>query len=180
MDSRQGTEDELSKTEEKACRNESEWTADREIENELSKTVRRLKMSHLPLVLYYIKDHKKEKQVIALCRRLGIRTKKLQEQDLDKKVGVLAGIEPTMAQQANRSATPIMMDFPEYMILSGLAEEQLDQFLKEYRQQGIEPVALKAIVTLHNKDWTVRDLLMELMKERMSMMNFGGNKSENN
>ena len=136
-------------------------------------------MSYLPLVLYSIKNNKIEKQVIALCSRLGIRTKKFQEQDLNKKVGVLAGIEPTMAQQANRSAAPIMMDFPEYMILSGLAEEQLDQFLKEYRQQGIEPVALKAIVTLHNKDWTVRDLLMELMKERMSMMNLGGNKSGN-
>ena len=136
-------------------------------------------MSYLPLVLYSIKNHKKEKQVIALCRWLGIRTKKLQEQDLDQKIGVLVGIEPAMAQQANRSAAPIMIDFPEYLIFSGLPEVLLDQFLKEYRQQKIEPTPLKAVVTLHNKDWTVRNLIMELMKERMSMMNLGGNKSEN-
>ena len=75
--------------------------------------------------------------------------------------------------------TKEMLDLPEYLIFSGLPEVLLDQFLKEYRQQKIEPTPLKAIVTLHNKDWTVRNLIMELMKERMSMMNLGGNKSEN-
>ena len=133
-------------------------------------------MSYIPLVLYSVKDHRKEKQITALCRKLGIRTKEVREKDADEKVGVLAGIEPAMAQKRKAPLPLVAVELPEYMILSGLSEEQLDQFLKEYRQQGIEPVSLKAIVTFHNKDWTVRELIMELMKERMSMMMNAGQK----
>ncbi len=135
-------------------------------------------MAYTPLVLYSIKDQKKAQQITALCKKLGIRAKEVQVRDADEKVGVLAGIEP-LAAGAKKAAPLVVLDLPEYLIFSGLPEVLLDQFLKEYRQQGIDPSPLKAVVTLHNKDWTVRNLIMELMKERMSMMNLGGNKPEN-
>ena len=135
-------------------------------------------MAYTPLVLYSIKDQKKAQQITVLCKKLGIRTKEVQVKDVDEKVGVLAGIEPAPAEKT--AAAPLaVLDLPEYLIFSGLPEVLLDQFLKEYRQQGIDPIPLKAVVTLHNKDWTVRNLIMELMKERMSMMNLGGNKPGN-
>ena len=135
-------------------------------------------MAYTPLVLYSIKDQKKAQQITALCKKLGIRAKEVQVRDADEKVGVLAGIEP-LAAGAKKAAPLVVLDLPEYLIFSGLPEVLLDQFLKEYRQQGIDPSPLKAVVTLHNKDWTVRNLIMELMKERMSMMNLGGNKPGN-
>ena len=135
-------------------------------------------MAYTPLVLYSIKDQKKAQQITALCKKLGIRAKEVQVRDADEKVGVLAGIEP-LAAGAKKAAPLVVLDLPEYLIFSGLPEVLLDQFLKEYRQQGIDPIPLKAVVTLHNKDWTVRNLIMELMKERMSMMNLGGNKPGN-
>ena len=136
-------------------------------------------MVYTPLVLYSIKNPKKAQQITALCKKLGVHTKEIQTKDADEKVGVLAGIDPLTAMGAKKEVPFVMLDLPEYLIFSGLPEVLLDQFLKEYRQQKIEPTPLKAIVTLHNKDWTVRNLIMELMKERMSMMNLGGNKSEN-
>ena len=136
-------------------------------------------MAYTPLILYSIKDRRKEKQITALCGRLGIRTREVQAREADEKVGVLAGIEPLAAAGAKKAVPLAVLDLPEYLIFSGLPEVLLDQFLKEYRQQGIDPIPLKAVVTLHNKDWTVRNLIMELMKERMSMMNLGGNKPEN-
>lgn len=136
-------------------------------------------MAYTPLVLYSIKDQKKAQQITALCRKLGIQTKEVKTKDVDEKVGVLAGIEPLATAGAKKAAPLAVLDLPEYLIFSGLPEVLLDQFLKEYRQQGIEPVSLKAVLTLHNKDWTVRNLITELMKERMSVMNFAGNKSEN-
>ena len=136
-------------------------------------------MAYTPLVLYSIKDEKKAQQITALCKKLGVHTKEIQTKDVDEKVGVLAGIDPLTAMGAKKEVPFVMLDLPEYLIFSGLPEVLLDQFLKEYCQQKIEPTPLKAIVTLHNKDWTVRNLIMELMKERMSMMNLGGNKSEN-
>ena len=111
-----------------------------------------------------------------MCKKLGVHTKEIQTKDTDEKVGVLAGIDPLTAMGAKKEVPFVMLDLPEYLIFSGLPEVLLDQFLKEYRQQKIEPTPLKAVVTLHNKDWTVRNLIMELMKERMSMMNLGGNK----
>ena len=136
-------------------------------------------MAYTPLVLYSIKDEKKAQQITALCKKLGVHTKEIQTKDVDEKVGVLAGIDPLTAMGAKKEVPFAMLDLPEYLIFSGLPEVLLDQFLKEYSQQKIEPTPLKAVVTLHNKDWTVRNLIMELMKERMSMMNLGGNKSEN-
>ena len=136
-------------------------------------------MTYTPLVLYSIKDEKKAQQITALCKKLGVHTKEIQTKDVDEKVGVLAGIDPLTAMGAKKEVPFAMLDLPEYLIFSGLPEVLLDQFLKEYRQLKIEPTPLKAVLTLHNKDWTVRNLIMELMKERMSMMNLGGNKSEN-
>lgn len=136
-------------------------------------------MAYTPLVLYSIKDQKKAQLITALCKKLGIQTKEVKTKDVDEKVGVLAEIEPLATAGAKKAAPPAVLDLPEYLIFSGLPEVLLDQFLKEYRQQEIEPIPLKAVVTLHNKDWTVRNLIVELMKERMSVMNFAGNKSEN-
>ena len=136
-------------------------------------------MAYTPLVLYSIKNQKKAQQITALCRKLEIRTKEVQTKDADEKVGVLAEINPLTAAGAKKEVPLVVLDLPEYLIFSGLQEELLDQFLKEYRQQEIEPTPLKAVVTLHNKDWTVRNLIMELMKERMSMMTAGGRKPEN-
>ena len=45
-------------------------------------------------VLYFIQEIKKEKQVLDLCRDMGIMIRKLKEEDAGRSVGVLAGVFP--------------------------------------------------------------------------------------
>ena len=45
-------------------------------------------------VLYFIQEIKKEKQVLDLCRDMGIMIRKLKEEDAGRSVGVLTGVFP--------------------------------------------------------------------------------------
>ena len=133
-------------------------------------------MVHSPVVLYFIADSKKDKQVAKLCRRLGIRMKGLKPEDGDREIGALAGITRS-ASARNHGTMPAGYALPELLIFSGLPGEGLDAFLAEYKKAGIEPVGLKAIVTPHNLTWTVYELTAELVRERTAML-LGGSKKE--
>ncbi len=50
------------------------------------------------------------------------------------------------------------------LIMYGLGEEQLNEFLDFLRKQA--PVALKAVATAHNLKWTLGYLTKQLMAER--------------
>ncbi|MDO4260617.1 MAG: DUF3783 domain-containing protein [Eubacteriales bacterium] len=129
-------------------------------------------MSGSALMIYYIRDFRKGKRIAGLCKRLGIRLRELKPADESSRIGVLAGVPQPgggRMQGEEREALPEELELPELLIFSGFPDGLLDTFLKEYRAAGIEPVGLKAVVTLHNMDWTVRELAMELMKERMAM-----------
>ena len=47
-------------------------------------------MAYTPLVLYSIKDEKKAQQITALCKKLGVHTKKIQTKDADEKARSVA------------------------------------------------------------------------------------------
>lgn len=130
-------------------------------------------MIHSPVVLYFIADSRKEKQITKLCRKLGIRLKGLKPEDSNTEIGALAGITRTDAGSApvrSHASAPVGYVLPELLIFSGLSDESLDVFLAEYKKAGIEPVGLKAIVTPHNLTWTVYELTAELVRERTAML----------
>lgn len=120
------------------------------------------------LIIYHIQNRKKEKQLTGLCRKLGIRTKALNPADSQKEIGVLAGINRAGAGKHENSLDNGAL--PELLIFSGLSDELLDIFLAEYRKSGIGPISLKAVVTPHNLNWTVRELTAELIRERAAML----------
>ena len=121
------------------------------------------------LVMYHLNDNKKEKQLMELCKQLGISTRKIKENDVNVSLSALAGISgvPVMAQPEKAPHNYVM---PELLIFSGLADGKLDEFLAEYRKKGIEPVSLKAMITAHNISWTVYQLVSELVKERAAIL----------
>lgn len=121
-----------------------------------------------PLVLYYIRDFKKERQITALCRKLGFRVRALKASDANTEIGVLAGISRAGAK--NHEKAPVLWQFPELLVFSGVPDAGLDGFLAEYKKAGIEPVGLKSVVTPHNLVWTVYELAAELLKEQAAMM----------
>ena len=128
-----------------------------------------MEMKESGLVMYCIKDSKKEKQFMELCKKLGLNTRKIKENDVNVSLSALAGISgvPVMTQSEKAPENYVM---PELLVFSGMAEGKLDEFLAEYRKQGIEPVSLKAMITAHNISWTVYQLILELIKERTAIL----------
>lgn len=120
-----------------------------------------------PHVYFHIPDLKKAQQVIELCRTLQFTAKPIRQADAGKTVGVLTEIPgaPTKTEKL-----PAGYTLPELLIFRDLGDTALDIFLKAYRQAGIPPVSLKAVVTQHNKDWSLYALVEELQQERAAML----------
>lgn len=58
-----------------------------------------------------------------------------------------------------------MYNMPDVMIFRGFDETELKSFLSEYKNAGIEKVALKAMVTPYNVVWTLYYLIEHLKEE---------------
>lgn len=128
------------------------------------------------LIMYKINETSKEKQVVNLCRKLGLKTRKLKDSDAKITVGTLTGNgkinaspDNQMLNTANQNV-PMGYSLPELIIFSGLKDNKLDEFLAEYKKMGIAPIGLKAVVTIHNVNWTMYELAEELVRERISIM----------
>jgi hypothetical protein len=124
------------------------------------------------LVIFHTEDTQKEKQIAALCGENGIRTRQILPGDLNKTVGTLAGIKSNGPVVKGEAAAPALpgTPVPEMMIFCGFQSEALDEFLKKYREHGIAPIGLKAIVTPYNYNWSIYQLSRELMQERLAML----------
>ena len=125
-------------------------------------------MNHMK-VMYYLKDTKKEKQILKLCSQLGIQTRKIKEKDVNVSLSTLAGISGAISMSQVEKA-PKDYEIPPLLIFVGMTEKKLDEFLTEYKKRGIEPTHLKAIVTIHNMKWSVSGLIAELKKEQIAIM----------
>lgn len=128
------------------------------------------------LIMYKINEPAKEKQVVNLCRKLGLKTRKLKDSDAKITVGTLTGNgkinaspDNQMLNTANQNV-PTGYSLPELIVFSGLKDNKLDEFLAEYKKMGIAPIGLKAVVTIHNVNWTMYELAEELVRERISIM----------
>ena len=119
----------------------------------------------MPTVLFHTNNEAKKAQIFALCRTLHFAARAIAPGDAGQAVGALAGL----SAGAPVEKLPAGYALPEVLIFSGDAGEALDVFLAAYREAGIEPIALKAVVTPHNTAWSVRALVEELQKERTAM-----------
>ncbi len=128
------------------------------------------------LIMYKINETSKEKQVVNLCRKLGLKTRKLKDSDAKITVGTLTGNGKINASPGNQMLNtanqnvPTGYSLPELIVFSGLEDNKLDEFLAEYKKMGIAPISLKAVVTIHNVNWTMYELAEELVRERISIM----------
>lgn len=128
------------------------------------------------LIMYKINETSKEKQVVNLCRKLGLKTRKLKDSDAKITVGTLTGNSKINASPDNQMLNtanqnvPMGYSLPELIVFSGLKDNKLDEFLAEYKKMGISPIVLKAVVTIHNVNWTMYELAEELVRERISIM----------
>ena len=113
------------------------------------------------MIMMHIDSKEKEKIVTRIAGKLGERVKKIGYPELNRTLmGIFAG------KQATKQVTlPPLYVMPELLVFAGMPEEKLDRFLEEYRQSGAKPVALKAVSTMSNGNWTVYELIEALKAE---------------
>lgn len=102
----------------------------------------------------------KRKAVEHILHSLPFSYQIFQQQDLGQRIGALMQIEGYSldANASNQQATTELMLFQE------LSDEQI-QSISQTLKDAQAHVACKAVVTIHNKDWILSDLLKEIAEE---------------
>ena len=120
------------------------------------------------ILLFRVKNEKAE-QIKNLGRLLDLEISRIDRMQYGEPLGRLAGIPGSYSRFAEGKIYSGPELPAEMMVFSGLESEDLDVFLKKYREAGIEPIGIKAVVTPFNMFWSSHQLFEELMKEHMAM-----------
>lgn len=119
-------------------------------------------------VLLFRLNQDKYAAVRKVCKILGIRILDIARKDYSQKLGSLAQIQG-FSKEAKKYDGP---ELPaEMLVFSEMNSDQVDAFLAEYKKTGVEPIALKAVVTDQNIFWTADRMQKELLREHLFMSN---------
>lgn len=117
------------------------------------------------MILMHVYDKDKEKTIAKIAGEMQQEIKRIDMGQLDSTLNGLCTGKITKRPMK----IPPLYYMPELLVFSGLSETQLDAFLEKYKASGLQPIALKAITTMYNYNWTVMELIEELEKERKTM-----------
>ena len=118
--------------------------------------------SQKTILIYEMKKEKEEK-VLTICRKRQITVRKVQLLEYAQSLGSLARISKIPQNRTKDSGTLLG---EEMMVFSGMDTNEIDSFLNDYKNMGISPVKLKALLTPYNIFWNSRQLYEELQKEK--------------
>lgn len=105
----------------------------------------------------------------SVAERFGARVVPVLRTEYHKPLGVLAGVSPARSTSLPYTGGPLG---GRMMVFCGL-EEQLDVLLPAVRKAGIGPECLKAVLTVHNRDWNAVALYAELLDEHRALTKKG-------
>lgn len=115
------------------------------------------------ILLYHLgAESEKGSRIRKLLDEQRISAVELDEAALGQTLGYLAGIPGYTKAEA---VVPEPAPDQELMAFCGFSDSSLNDFLQAYRRAQIAPVALKAVVTPHNREWRLIDLFGELKRE---------------
>ena len=126
-------------------------------------------------VLYYNPGRPETMKHVAMMKsvlvRMGVRIKNIGPEQVLEKVGYLAGMEGYEAAKESAGAVPGKLPVipEEVMVLKQFSGQRLDMLLSGLRGAGVPRIALKAVLTEHNSDWTFYHLYQELKEEHETM-----------
>ena len=120
-------------------------------------------------VLYYSPEKSEKVRLLkGVLVRMGIRIKNIGPEQVMQKVGYLTGrkeYEETLPEDGKE--IPVIPE--EMLVLYGFTNRRLDEFLSQLRRAKVPPVALKAVVTESNADWSFYELYQEIRAEHEKM-----------
>ena len=119
-------------------------------------------MNH-PMVLLYNLDNPKGAKIRRMALPLGLRTRLVTPEQYGLTLAALTEGEEPESQWAGEGFEE------EMLLLVNCLGPLLDRFLQGFRRNKIPPVALKAVLTPTNRDWTSLQLREELAKERAAI-----------
>ena len=129
------------------------------------------------VLVYNMEGGNKGRMVKLICMQMGIRIKTVDKSQYMKPIGELAGLKEITGQGQDESYEGEGFT-DEMLIMCGLTGSRIDQLLDSFRRQKLERIALKAVLTEHNKTWNSIQLHDELRREHEHMNN-NNKKSEN-
>lgn len=113
------------------------------------------------LALLYHFEPEREAAVKQALKKCKIAVRRIPDGDIEQKVGYLAGLKGF-----KRIDTSDGVPFnEEVLILQNVQGRLLDLLLRQFREDEIEPVKLKAVVTPFNSLWSLRRLCDTIKKE---------------
>lgn len=115
-------------------------------------------------ILLFRVANEKELKIQEICREQDISVRKIPQKDYGQKMGYLAGIQGFKKENQVYKGGELPV---EMLVFSGMDSDQLDEFLKAYRERGIAPIGCKAVLTANNLFWTAEKLFQELLKEQL-------------
>ena len=117
-----------------------------------------------PTILTFNLNENRLSRLRFLCMKLGLMVKAVPAEDWNQPIGALCGLSDA-AQSAPAEAFP-----EEMLIFCHMDNAQVNRFLQTARQMRFAPVALKAILTPTNAEWTPMQLCRELQQERDAIL----------
>ena len=120
-------------------------------------------MSSAPMVLFYNLENKKGSALRLLCLKLRIRVRAVKSSEYAEPVSALAGLAP----MTNAACDQDFSD--EMVVMVNFGSKLLGQLLNEMRVMHQPGVALKAVLTPANMEWSSVRLHDELRREHEAM-----------
>lgn len=119
------------------------------------------------VLLYNIPEESKRLKVAFCARKLGISVRVVAAEDFSHPIGWLLGLEGFSPSEDAPEAFET-----EMLVMHALSSSQFSGFLDALRRSRV-PVALKAVATEHNVNWSSAALCRELQKEHEAMRSAG-------
>lgn len=98
--------------------------------------------------------------------RLGIRIKNVEPSQVNQKVGYLAGL-PGFEEEETVGELPVIAE--EVLVMKNFTGNDIDRLLLQMRKAGVPKIALKAVLTDSNSQWTFYHLYEEIKEEHETM-----------
>lgn len=122
-------------------------------------------MMRAKVLLYRIgKESERDRALRAVLRERGLLTLDVSESQLGETVGRLVSTNAAAVPDTPPETAPET----EFMLLCALGDRQLDRLLAAMRRAGVT-VPYKAVLTEQNRNWTLKRLIEEVVREHETL-----------